>query len=74
MTKGDSPRSLGEPPSAHFRQRDDSLWKLESVRTNAAARHPRTKLDFEGANTTGGTDNVDLALTFTFERPNGTKV
>ena len=33
-----------------------------------------TKLHFDGANTTVGTDRVDLALTFTFERPDGTKV
>ena len=38
------------------------------------ARMSVTKLDFDGANTTFGTDTVDLTLTFTFERPDGTKV
>lgn len=38
------------------------------------ARMSIDRLEFDGAKTTVGTDNVDLAMTFTFERPDGTKV
>lgn len=38
------------------------------------ARMSVERLQFDGADTTVGHDNVDLAMTFTFERPNGTKV
>lgn len=38
------------------------------------ARMSVDRLHFDGANTTIGNDNVDLAMTFTFERPDGTKV
>ena len=38
------------------------------------ARMSVDQLRFDGANTTVGDDKVDLAMTFTFEQPDGTKV
>jgi hypothetical protein len=38
------------------------------------ARMSVDQLHFDGANTTIGDDRVDLAMTFTIERPDGTKV
>lgn len=38
------------------------------------ARMSVDQLHFDGANTTVGDDKADLAMTFTFEQPNGTKI